>query len=133
MDGERSILDDPMVFAEVRKTLGEGRAPVVKIPIGAKVIRKKSGPPKRLPAGAKKHHFWKMQTPSGFAMRCRNPGCNVQLRRNDETITCSKRCATALLTYCKLVVDILEGRVPAQEFPPHYRTNRMPRRAARAA
>jgi len=114
------------LWSEVDEIIGRGEHPVVSIPAGTEILTPKRRPGRpRVNPPENPFFNWEMQTPSGFPMRCRNPGCNRRLKRRDRAITCSDRCKTELCAYCTTMLSIINGEVDPKDLPPHYRSNRL--------
>ncbi len=121
------------LWSEVEGISGKGEVPVIKLSKGAKVIvRRPPGRPRTKPHGASHYYNWIMKTPSGVAMRCRNPSCDKKLRSNQEDIVCGDACREVLRRYCEVTLEVLDGKIRAREYPPDLRglKNALRRRAA---
>lgn len=118
------------LWDEVRELVAAGKEPVIKIPPGARIVAKVKraiGRPRVIPIGASRWHRWKMKTPAGHPMRCRNFGCNIHLRSTAEDIVCSPACGAQLREFCETMLDILDKKQPARNLPPHLRSWRLSR------
>ena len=63
-----------------------------------------------------------MRTATGRAMRCRNVGCKKEVRRNAATLVCSEACEVELRERCQATLDVLDGKLSAEDYPIYYRT-----------
>lgn len=106
------------IWSDVAKTIEAGQVPLVDLPAVARVIvpPRFCGRPRLAPEGDRYKH-WAMLTPARYPMVCKNVGCAKRLRKEQRSLTCSERCRLGLLEYAQLVVEILEGQRPAEDFP----------------
>jgi hypothetical protein len=65
-----------------------------------------------------------MRTSAGYPMRCRGPWCNRPLGKDQNALTCSPECEEQLRNRCQVTLDILQGRIPASQYPEQWRTGR---------
>lgn len=108
---------------DVRVLLEQGKTPSIEVPPGARIIyRNARGRPRKNPVGDR-FASWKMRTPAGFPMRCWRRRCSKQLRR-DQVFTCSEYCRKTLLDQSQMIIDILEGRRPPEDFLAGWRVRR---------
>jgi hypothetical protein len=119
------IWDEVRVLVEARQT------PVIEIEPGAE-IRTPSRPRGRPRKNPPWDRFagWRMKTPSGLPMRCRLFGCSKPLRK-DQVMTCSERCRDELLAFCKMSIEIIEGRCDPMDLPPQWRSTRLGKKPRR--
>ena len=116
--GERGVWD------EVRRIVAEGKAPLIRVPVAARVVipkRPRGGSKRRRPEGAGRYALWVMQSAAGNRMKCRRAGCREYLRCQDRSLVCSPECHFALREYCRVTLDVLEGRMPPEDYPSYYR------------
>lgn len=113
------------LWEEVAALASSGGTPQIRVSQSAKVVEPPlTGKRRRRPQGVKNVHYWawKMKTLSGRAMRCRNPGCQRNVAAREWSIVCDRpQCFVELLNYARVTLDVLEGRMPAEEYPPQYR------------
>lgn len=125
------------IWEDVAAAVAEGRIPEIRVPAATRVVEPPRQSGRRVrPLGIKNaHHWpWKMKTLSGRAMRCRNPGCQREVPSQEWSIVCNRpQCFTELLNYARMTLDVLEGRVPAEEYPPQYRAAHKQKLLARFA
>ncbi len=126
------------IWQEVEEAVASGKIPEVRISQAAKVVTppREIGRPRVRPLGIKNAHYWpwKMKTLSGRAMRCRNPGCQRSISAREWSIVCDRpQCFTELLNYVRITLDVLEGRMHAEEYPPQYRAAHKQKQLARFA
>lgn len=121
------------LWSEVEALVEKGERPIIKLSKGQKVIeRRPPGRPRTKPLNAHDHYNWKMKTPAGVAMRCRNHGCQRKLPSKTEALTCSKACELELTRYCEETLAVIRGEKRARDYPPDLRgqKNSMARRKA---
>ena len=110
------------LWSEVDELLEKGERPVIRLTKGQQVIVKRPpGRPRTKPHGAHEHYNWRMKTPAGIAMRCRNHGCSKKLKACAESLTCSDACKMQLERYCEITLAALRGEIPARDYPPDLR------------
>lgn len=110
------------IWAEVKELEAKGERPVIRLPPAAKVVdRRPPGRPRVRPHGAHQHWNWKMKTPAGVAMRCRNHGCANRIPARVEDLTCSESCKEELRRYCEVTLSVLNGETRARDYPPDLR------------
>ena len=123
------ILENEDGGAAIEAMLADGKTPLVQLPAGSKVITPKRSPgrPRKYPLGARhpKAGGHRMRTPSGHALRCRWRGCSNYISKDAEAITCSERCTNMLREFIRATLDVLDGRMPAVDYPSEYRARRL--------
>jgi hypothetical protein len=120
------------IWDEVRALRDKDDVPRVELMPGARIIeRRPPGRPRKNPLGDRFAH-WKMKTPSGFPLRCRNFGCNKALRKDDVDICCSEACRGLLRRFCEDTLDVLDGREEPIRYPAYWRSDRSGTRSRHA-
>jgi hypothetical protein len=97
--------------------VGGGGAPLVTVPAAAEIIhRRPRGRPRVNPPGDR-FAGWPLRTAKGNPRRCRNFGCSRLLRKNQVDLCCSEYCRGDLRDFCESVLAVLNGTMPATDFP----------------
>ena len=112
------------IWGQVEELLAQGIAPVIELPKAVKVIetiKRPVGRPRLVPKGEKHRKHGAMQSTSGNQLKCRAKGCNKYISRYKEDSVCCDQCREALIEYCQVTLDVLEGRMRARDYPPQYR------------
>ena len=116
-------------WGSVAEAQARDETPRIVLLRSAKVIipKRVRGRPRKYPVGAPhpKHGHHRMQTPNGYALRCRWRGCRNFIPLNRDALTCSERCNCLLREFIELTLDVLNGKMPATEYPAHYRSRRL--------
>ncbi len=66
-----------------------------------------------------------MLTPGGHPLRCRWRFCRRMIPKDREALTCCDRCEHLLREFLETTLDVLDGKMPAAEYPAHYRSWRI--------
>ena len=113
------------IFAEAKEHAIAGRAPVIQVEAGHRVITPKRPPgrPRIHPEGTD-HKGYRLCTPSGKRMRCRNPGCQKFLWKDADNIVCGELCREELAHRCRTMLEILEGKRDPAELDIYYRSRK---------
>ena len=116
---KRPVARRNAVWSEVERVAARGEVPLVQLSPAARVDNPEPGWARR------KRTL--MRTPAGQRMRCRNPSCRRRIKAGEESIVCCEKCRRQLLEYTRSIVDVLEGRASALDFPTHYRSFKLKR------
>lgn len=110
-------------WAQIRKLVREGKAPSIEVKVAEKVVTppRKRGRPRVRGVNGEVFHY-KMHTSNGQPMRCRWFGCDNTLKRDQASITCCQTCENSLREYAQACLDVISGKIPAEDFPMAFRT-----------
>lgn len=111
------------IWDQIRDAAAEGKTPYIEVRPAERILppRRPSGRPKVRGPNGECYHY-KMYTPSGHPMQCVRRDCKNRLKADQEDLVCSDQCRELLREYCQLVIDILDKKIPATDFPGHHRS-----------
>lgn len=112
------------IWEKVDEMVSRGKAPIVKLNPATEIRkpRRPRGRPRIIFTKNRQHY--PMATPKGWALRCRAPGCQKKLRKDQLTICCSPACEARLRDICETYLNVLNGDMNPTDLPPYYRTSR---------
>lgn len=114
------------LWDEVRELLRRDEDPKIALPAATKIImRRPPGRPRVNPVEDRFAH-WRLKTPCGLPLRCRNFGCNKVLRKDAVDICCSEPCRDELRRFCEDTLRVLNGEEDARFYAPYWRGDRGP-------
>lgn len=114
------------LWVQVDEMAERGQVPLVVLPATARIIspRRPVGRPRTSDPHRPKGYNYPLHTHNGHRMRCRATGCRKTLRKDATSIVCSEACGNALKAELRVTLDVLEGKIPATEFPVYLRGGR---------
>lgn len=119
------------LWDEVRTLVMRDEVPAIELPAATRIVERRApGRPRTNPVGDRYAH-WRMKSPSGFPLRCRNSGCSKPLRKDAVDICCSEGCRELLRRFCEDTLSVLDGTTEATSYPSYWRSDRLRRRASR--